>query len=157
MSSKLSRLGERADITLRPVRIHTVVSDTPLLSFTFDDFPRSALDEAGKLLEARNLHGTYYTAFGLAGQSLEVGEIGTADELASCARRGHELGCHTYRHLRCSATTEEILDADIERNVQIAATHDAAARNFSYPYGDLDRKSMEVCSASVRLVAISGG
>ena len=32
----------------------------PLISFTFDDFPRSALEAGGQILRAHGVRGTYY-------------------------------------------------------------------------------------------------
>jgi hypothetical protein len=37
-----------------------------VISFTFDDYPRSALDPGGRILHSEGTCGTYYTAFGLA-------------------------------------------------------------------------------------------
>jgi peptidoglycan/xylan/chitin deacetylase (PgdA/CDA1 family) len=34
--------------------------ESPVISFTFDDFPRSALVKAGAILRERGLAGTYY-------------------------------------------------------------------------------------------------
>src|SRR5438067_1641036 len=39
----------------------------PLISFTFDDFPRSALKTAGRILEEHGIFGTYYGSLGLMG------------------------------------------------------------------------------------------
>src|SRR3981081_2708835 len=37
----------------------------PVISFTFDDFPQSALNVGGKILERFRLAGTYYASLGL--------------------------------------------------------------------------------------------
>ena len=42
----------------------------PIISFTFDDFPRSALYTGGAILERFGLNGTYYAAFGLMGRTI---------------------------------------------------------------------------------------
>jgi peptidoglycan/xylan/chitin deacetylase (PgdA/CDA1 family) len=39
----------------------------PMISFTFDDFPRSALHVAGRILEDHGIAGTYYVSLGLMG------------------------------------------------------------------------------------------
>jgi hypothetical protein len=46
-----------------------------IVSFTFDDFPRSALSQGGRILERYACAGTYYTSLGLAGQTTVTGEI----------------------------------------------------------------------------------
>ena len=47
----------------------------PYISFTFDDFPRSALANGGAILRQHGFNGTYYASFGLMGQQNSTGEI----------------------------------------------------------------------------------
>jgi glycosyltransferase involved in cell wall biosynthesis/peptidoglycan/xylan/chitin deacetylase (PgdA/CDA1 family) len=79
----------------RPFLVHT---PQPLISFTFDDFPRSALLVGGAILNRFNLAGTYYASLGLAGQNTESGPIFQSDDLPTLFKQGHELGCHTFSH-----------------------------------------------------------
>src|SRR5207302_6845969 len=106
------------------------------VSFTFDDFPRSALATGGEVLERHGLRGTYYTALGLAGTDGELGPMLQPDDVVAAHQRGHEIACHTYRHLNCSQTaTAAILD-DIAMNA--AALSDLLGSfvtvDFAYPY-----------------------
>src|SRR3954453_8548469 len=71
----------------------------PIISFTFDDFPRSALVTAGELLEKKGVYGTYYAALHLACQETSVGRIFGFEDLRALITHGHELACHTYSHL----------------------------------------------------------
>jgi peptidoglycan/xylan/chitin deacetylase (PgdA/CDA1 family) len=77
--------------------------DRPLISFTFDDFPVSALHEGGRILVEHKAAGTYYVALGLMGTETATGRIVGPEELAATVAQGHELGCHTYSH--CPAGT----------------------------------------------------
>ncbi|MBZ5623491.1 MAG: polysaccharide deacetylase family protein [Acidobacteriia bacterium] len=70
----------------------------PLISFTFDDFPRSALHTGGAILNRSGLAGTYYACLGLMGGETATGKLFNADDLKILIDRGHELGCHTYSH-----------------------------------------------------------
>ena len=80
----------------RPARMHGAM---PLISFSFDDFPQTALHVGGDLLKAHNLRGTYYTAFGLMDRkNSPVGPIFSRDDLLALVKDGHELGCHTFSH-----------------------------------------------------------
>src|SRR5438874_10230057 len=79
----------------RPLAIRTQV---PLISFTFDDFPRSALAAGGAILNRYGLSGTYYISFGLLGKNSPSGPICVTDDLRELGERGHELGCHTFSH-----------------------------------------------------------
>src|SRR2546422_1082905 len=71
---------------------------TPLISFTFDDFPRSALYSGGEVLQEHGLAATYYAALGLMSQESPVGRIFSEEDLHETLARGHELGCHTFDH-----------------------------------------------------------
>src|SRR4051812_1494906 len=70
----------------------------PLISFTFDDFPRSALYTGGEILRKYGAAGTYYTALGLMGTDGPVGRIFSEADLPEVLGRGHEFGCHTFDH-----------------------------------------------------------
>lgn len=87
-------------------------NERPLISFTFDDFPRSALHTAGAMLEQQGARGTYYTSLGLMGQTAPTGEMFRREDLSDALARGHELGCHTYAHCHSYTTPS----AEFERS-----------------------------------------
>lgn len=108
----------------------------PAVSITFDDFPRSALEVGGRVLEDEDVAGTFFCAFGLAETEAPVGRVGTVSDLANCVMRGHEIGCHTYSHRNCSTAVARDIDDDILRNQ--AAGRDLGLppfRHFAYPGG----------------------
>jgi peptidoglycan/xylan/chitin deacetylase (PgdA/CDA1 family) len=107
-----------------------------MVSFTFDDFPRSALATGGSILAARRLAGTYYTAAGLADSAGPMGPMFSASDLAVCARDGHEIGAHTFAHIGVAGLATRDLLSDIERSNRALAPF--APRNFSYPMGRTD-------------------
>lgn len=88
----------------------------PLISFTFDDFPRSALHTGGAILKGLGFAGTYYASFGLMGQEAPTGKIFEADDLAELVAQGHELGCHTFHHCHSWDTTTVTFEASIVEN-----------------------------------------
>lgn len=126
----LARRFSRKQLRLPP---HAIVS------FTFDDFPRSALLTAGEMLRAHGLHGTYYTALGLMEATTSVGPLFTARDLEKLVHDDHELACHSYQHLSCRTATTSRFQADCTRNRNCAAGlfSGLRMRNFSYPYGDV--------------------
>jgi peptidoglycan/xylan/chitin deacetylase (PgdA/CDA1 family) len=122
---------------LRRVRPVDIAYPGGAVSFSFDDFPKSALATGGTILEKYGLRGTYYAALGLAGSTGNVGPIAELAEMREAHQRGHELACHTYTHLDCSrAAAPEIL-AEIGRNADAMATllDGFAPSNFAYPFG----------------------
>jgi peptidoglycan/xylan/chitin deacetylase (PgdA/CDA1 family) len=90
---------------------------TPLVSFTFDDFPRSAIQVAGPILQAHGTGGTYYTALGLMGQrESPVGRLFTLDDLMQVVNDGHELGCHTHGHCDAWLTSPRVFEQSVAEN-----------------------------------------
>jgi peptidoglycan/xylan/chitin deacetylase (PgdA/CDA1 family) len=90
--------------------------ESPVISFTFDDFPRSALLNAGAILRERRLAGTYYASFGLMGKKAPTGEIFTREDLDELIQQEHELACHTYDHYDSWDTAPLEFEASILRN-----------------------------------------
>src|SRR5258708_23162502 len=116
----------------RPCRIQM---ESPVISFTFDDFPRSALLTAGAILRERGFAGTYYASFGLMGRKSPTGEIFAREELADLVRQQHELGCHTFDHCDSWETDPAEFEASIQRNQRTAAERlpGSKLRSLSYP------------------------
>jgi peptidoglycan/xylan/chitin deacetylase (PgdA/CDA1 family) len=108
----------------------------PVISFTFDDYPRSALDLGGRILESEGISATYYTAFGLAKTESPSGPIGSIDDLAACVAAGHEIACHSYDHVDCQNASAEEVARNLERNQKVARGLGLPPlRHFAYPFG----------------------
>jgi len=150
--SRAKRLAAQRLVNDSPV----CTIDQPIVSFTFDDFPESALTNGGDILEVEGYRGTYYAAFGLAGTESSVGHIATAERMVSCVERGHELACHTHSHIDCADVSHKTLEEERERNQQAADSLGAPRmRNFAYPFGSFDPMSKRWASShfdSVRTV-----
>jgi peptidoglycan/xylan/chitin deacetylase (PgdA/CDA1 family) len=133
--------GKASRFLARHTRSKTLAirSETPLVTFTFDDVPASACSIGAALLEQHGVRGTFYVSGGGCGAASPGGVLATADELRALCGRGHEVGCHTYSHPAVSAVGHDELAADLERNRSFLAgvSRDIAVRNFAYPYGDL--------------------
>jgi peptidoglycan/xylan/chitin deacetylase (PgdA/CDA1 family) len=103
----LSKVLARRCVELSPKR--------PVVSFTFDDFPESALRYGGAILEKFSALGTFYISLSLLGRMARVGRIASLAALRETRMRGHELGCHTFSHCHAWQTParefeESILD-----------------------------------------------
>src|SRR5579863_8295658 len=86
---------------VRSIKMHTFDSHLaePVVSFAFDDFPRSALTEGGRMLREAGWTGTFYTAGGFCGRRVDGVDYFSRDDLIQVDRDGHEIGCHTYTHM----------------------------------------------------------
>ncbi len=114
-------------------------SPGPIVSFTFDDFPRSAMQTAGRLMEERGYFATFYAALGLAGQSSSVGPLFLMDDLCGLVSAGHELACHTYRHLSAHQAGPLELQENCgeNRSAALKLLNGYCLENFSFPFGDV--------------------
>jgi peptidoglycan/xylan/chitin deacetylase (PgdA/CDA1 family) len=116
----------------KPVVIRT---ERPLISFTFDDFPRTALETGGAILKDNGLHGTYYVALGLLGTESPSGRIVDSEDLVAAMEQGHELGCHTFSHDDSWETSPPEFERSIVQNQRALEqlTPGVPFRSFSYP------------------------
>jgi peptidoglycan/xylan/chitin deacetylase (PgdA/CDA1 family) len=107
----------------------------PLISFTFDDFPRSALLTGGEILKSFGASGTYYTALGLLGKDSPSGQICVLDDLKKALEAGHELGCHTYSHCDSWYTAPREYEQAILQNRRVLTEliPEAKFESFSFP------------------------
>jgi peptidoglycan/xylan/chitin deacetylase (PgdA/CDA1 family) len=116
-----------------------VETATPIVSFTFDDFPRSAYRTGGHILEAYGYRGTYYTAMALEDTPGRGDHHYTGDDLIGLVKGGHELGCHTFHHERPRWWSRAWFDEEVVRNASAVAARvpGVCLRHFAYPFGEV--------------------
>jgi peptidoglycan/xylan/chitin deacetylase (PgdA/CDA1 family) len=142
---RLVRLAHRRPLANTPAK--------PMISFTFDDAPRSAAVTGAALLEARGVHGTFFVSAGLAGVDAPMGRCADADDYRRLAAAGHELGCHSHGHLDLARVKPAQALADAEQNaVAIAAWAGVEPATFAYPYGELDGGAKRALAGRFRLL-----
>lgn len=117
-----------------------------VISFTFDDFPKSALTAGGSILERHGARGTYYVASKLAKTEGAVGRSFDVEDIVIAHGNGHEIGCHTYTHLNCAEAKEASLQEEVRANAAaLAATiKEFSPRNFAYPFGAVSPLAAQV-------------
>lgn len=127
---KVVRFVHRRPLATAPQR--------PMISFTFDDAPRTATTTGAKILEARGLRGTYYVATGLSDTDLPMGPCAGAKDYKALLAAGHELACHTSGHLDCGQEAAHTLEADLAANASMLNRWgERDLESFAYPYGDV--------------------
>jgi len=116
----------------RPFAIKTEV---PFISFTFDDFPRSALHSGGEILRTFGLTGTYYASLGLMGKRAPTGTMFLQKDLNALLEQGHELGCHTFGHCHAWETKPDVFEESLIFNKRVLSelVPGASFKTMSYP------------------------
>jgi peptidoglycan/xylan/chitin deacetylase (PgdA/CDA1 family) len=138
LKGKLRRRTARL-FAQRPLRRNP---ERPIVSFSFDDAPASALETGAGLLEAADARGTFYICAGLFGADGPMGAYADAGAVGRAAQAGHEIGCHTLTHLACGPADPRAIDADTRANRdRLAALCGVAPTTFAYPFGDLSARA----------------
>jgi peptidoglycan/xylan/chitin deacetylase (PgdA/CDA1 family) len=131
-----ARFSHRMAMHLRvePFRLRNA---TPMVSFTFDDVPKSAATVGAAILEAHDVHGTFYVIGSQVGTSSALWDMVDGDDVVALHRRGHEIACHTFSHKRACDLDAGTLNAEIEGNQRYLRSLDSSIRieNFAYPFG----------------------
>ena len=115
-----------------------VAPDRPVITFTFDDFPKAALNGAD-IVERHGGRAGFYACTSLAGQRSPVmGEMFDGATLAELRARGHEIGAHTHTHLDCARARLDRVERDIGENLVALSEmgHDETVSAFAFPYGE---------------------
>jgi peptidoglycan/xylan/chitin deacetylase (PgdA/CDA1 family) len=136
LSEARARVGHRLAMHLR-VDLFRLRNSTPMVSFTFDDLPKSAVTTGAEMLEAHGARGTFYVSGSLVGADAPDWVAGAADDVVSLHRRGHEIGCHTFSHQRACDLDEAAMMQEIMRNRAYLRALDPSIRvdSFAYPFG----------------------
>ncbi len=112
----------------------------PVISFTFDDVPKTAVTNGVKILNYYNKKGTFYISLSLLGGYSDVGlPILDLDDLEKLISNGHEIGDHTFSHLKAFDVTDEEYKNSIIINQERMEILFPGYKftSFAYPFGAL--------------------
>lgn len=117
----------------------TMRNTAPLVSFTFDDVPASAYVNGAAILQQYGLRGTFYIAAGTCG-TLDENEhwrVIDRDQVRALHSQGHEIGCHTFSHIKVDQADARTLDEECRRNGALLRElcPGVEITNFCYPFG----------------------
>jgi peptidoglycan/xylan/chitin deacetylase (PgdA/CDA1 family) len=135
-SDAKARVSHRLATHLR-VESFRLLNPTPMVSFTFDDIPKSAATTGARILEDHGAHGTFYVSGGLVGTTSPNWDAVEVQDILALSSKGHEIGCHTFSHQRACDLDEQSMAEEIERNREYLRNLDPSIKvwNFAYPFG----------------------
>lgn len=137
-SRKFAAKIERRLVQLRQAARAQIAPDRPVVTFTFDDFPKSALNGAD-IVEKHGGRAGFYACTSLMGKTSPVmGEMFDAATLKDLVSRSHEIGAHSHSHLDCARHRIEKVEKDVGENLVALAEagHSEHVAAFAYPYGE---------------------
>jgi len=135
-SRSLSSRIKRRIVPYQAQNLQSVKLNRPIVSFTFDDCPLSAITNGLPQLEAKNWRSTVYLACGLFDTTNHLGLHMGCDDARAVHNNGHEIGDHTFSHIDASSC--EVSDAitDIRKNqAELVRLGLPESETFAYPYG----------------------
>jgi peptidoglycan/xylan/chitin deacetylase (PgdA/CDA1 family) len=111
----------------------------PMLSFSFDDVPLSAVDRAACVLESAGARGTFYVCGRYAsGDHDELAPYADWPSLQKLSANGHEIGCHTFGHRNVALMGARETGEQLDRNRQSFLDNSLPDPvSFAYPFGDI--------------------
>lgn len=120
-------------------RLVSLGSLGPVVTFSFDDFPRTSLTVGARMLESFGARGTYYTSVSLANTMNRLGEQFRREDLETLHDRGHEVASHTFSHMSARQVDYHTFKQDVARGEAAIKEiiGDTPSGNFAYPYGDV--------------------
>jgi len=126
----------KRQLARRLARAPLAIPAGQFVSFTFDDFPKSAVDTGADQLEKRGWRGTWYAATGFMNGDTHHGAMFDAGDIARLADAGHEIACHTTTHLDAASAPLAVTLEDASANTQALESLGVEITNFAFPYGE---------------------
>lgn len=133
-----SRADRAAALWLRQRNV-TLALERPVVSFTFDDVPDSAVTNGARILAEHGCGGTFYLAGGLADASFGPWRFFSPSDVSLLLDQGHEVGCHTFSHPIVQTLDRARLTEELDRNRQWLTAADPRVKleSMAFPYGSV--------------------
>ena len=128
--------------------VQVTVVDPPLVALTFDDGPRSST--TGPLLDGLELREVPATFF-LVGNRIP----GNEDLVRRMAAEGHQIGIHTYDHVKLKGLSRQDFDLQVGKT-RVLITQLVGEGNYWLrpPYGLIDRQAENWCGGPIILWSV---
>lgn len=112
--------------------------ERPIVSFSFDDCPKSVIENAIKPLAQENWRSSVYIAMGLCETTNHLGLHMSAADVKALHEDGHEIADHSYDHIDATQHSTEDFLVNIDKNqAALDELNITASQTFAYPYGQV--------------------
>lgn len=150
-SESLDRKLWRALARHVPTRPFRLAGPSAAASITFDDVPESAATAGAPVLERANARGTFYVAAETCGLEDAHWRVASREQVRDLAVAGHEVACHTARHVNVQSLGRVALEEECHRSAALLTELTGTAPvNFAYPFGDLGIRQVRVLAKRFR-------
>lgn len=123
-----------------------------IISLSFDDCPRSVVENALPLIEVKGWRATIYAAMGLCGTTNHLGLHMSEDDMVAAHKAGHEIGDHTFNHIDGLDAGPDATLADIAKNRSVFERLNLPkAETFAFPYGEVTPSLKRALSSEFEL------
>ena len=146
-------LGERLSgriASALPGNLAIRLDNAPICSFTFDDCPRSALENGGSLLASLGAGATFFVAARAADEQQGLSDpYMWGEDLKKALSAGHEIGCHTYTHPHLGRLSVAEIHGEIDANLRAirSVIPEAELVSFAYPFGEVSIAAKQVIAS----------
>ncbi len=148
MSNTIS-VRDRVNFRLARVRnknLRESVLQSPIVSFSYDDFPKSAIDIGATELEKHDFKGSFYPAASFCGAHEDGQDYYTQADIHRLRTHGHEIGCHTYDHANLLRLNNREIEDQFTRNQAFFDPMLDKDRfvSLAYPFGNVSPRVKKV-------------
>jgi len=122
------------------------VLQEPVISFSYDDFPKSAIDIGAAELEKHDFQGSFYPAATFCGAHEDGQDYYAEEDIQRLRAQGHEIGCHTHDHANLLRLNNCEIDDQFARNQKFFEPMLETDRfvSMAYPFGNVSPRVKKV-------------
>ncbi|MEH6475009.1 MAG: polysaccharide deacetylase family protein [Sneathiella sp.] len=133
-----------------PMKPFNLNKSKPIVSFTFDDCPKTAITAGARTLEQNDVAGTFYVCGGLTDKYESEMLCHSKDDLLQLIDEGHEIGSHLFHHKNCRNLSKEEIRKEIDLNDAFfdEIHQDRKLINFAYPFGGVTLTARNIARKS---------
>lgn len=115
-------------------------AETTIVSFTFDDAPKSVVTVGLPILAEAGYPATVY----ISTRNTTFHGYMNWDDVALVARNGWEIGAHTYTHARLTKLTDAEIVQEFEASNADYVRHGYHPISFATPFGSYDDRALNI-------------